>query len=152
MNPRVLQRFLWGDYYYSEKKVFRQPKHDRHRPMFVQFVLDPLLGEYRKTFDAIDVSSAVEVKEARMKIKAQFTKWMPMEKGILGMVVQHLPSPLKSNEFKLPVICPALESEYPKYPKVYDDKILEEWKNLKSAIIKCSNKLEDPAVAYITKM
>jgi ribosome assembly protein 1 len=111
MNPRVLQRFLWGEYYYSEKKVCRQPKHDRHRPMFVQFVLEPLLAEYRKNFDVIDVSSAVEVKEARMKVKALFTKWMPMEKGILGMVVQHLPSPLRSNENKLSVICPALEHE-----------------------------------------
>jgi len=61
--------------------------------MFVQFVLDPLLAEYRKHFDIIDGSSAVEVKEARQKVKNQFTKWMPMEKGILGMVVQHLPSP-----------------------------------------------------------
>jgi ribosome assembly protein 1 len=87
MNPRVLQKFLWGEYYYSEKKVFRQPRHDRHRPMFVQFVLDPLLAEYRKHFDVIDSSQAGEVKEARIKVKAQFTKWMPMEKGILGMVV-----------------------------------------------------------------
>jgi ribosome assembly protein 1 len=93
MNPRVLQKFLWGEHYYSEKKVYRQPRHDRHRPMFVQFVLEPLLAEYRKHFDVIDNSSAVEVKEARIKVKNQFTKWMPMEKGILGMVVQHLPSP-----------------------------------------------------------
>jgi hypothetical protein len=38
--------------------------------MFVQFVLEPLLAEYRKHFDVIDTSSAVEVKEARMKVKA----------------------------------------------------------------------------------
>jgi hypothetical protein len=61
--------------------------------MFVQFVLDPVIGEYRKHFDIIDVSSAVEVREARAKVKAQLSKWTPMEKGILGMVVQHLPSP-----------------------------------------------------------
>lgn len=101
MNPRVLQKFLWGDYYYSEKKVFRKPRHDRHRPMFVQFVLDPVMAEYRKHFDAIDSSSAVEVREARTKVKNQLSKWMPMEKGILGMVVQHLPSPPEGSENKL---------------------------------------------------
>lgn len=93
MNPRVLQKFLWGDYYYSEKKVLRKPCHDRHRPMFVQFVLDPVIGEYRKNLQDADVSSATEVREARTKVKNQLCKWMPMEKGILGMVVQHLPSP-----------------------------------------------------------
>ena len=61
--------------------------------MFVQFVLEPLIAEYRKHFATADTSSSVEVKEARSKVKAQLTKWMPMEKGILGMVVQHLPSP-----------------------------------------------------------
>ncbi len=87
MNPRVLQKFLWGEYYYAEKKVFRKPRFDRHRPMFVQFVLEPLIAEYRKNFADIDTSSALEVKEARMKVKNQLSKWMPMEKGILGMVV-----------------------------------------------------------------
>jgi ribosome assembly protein 1 len=93
MNPRALQRVLWGEYYYSEKKVFRAPRHERHRPMFVQFVLEPLIQEYRKQLDVIDTSNTVELKEACQKIKALLSKWMPMEKGILGMVVQHLPSP-----------------------------------------------------------
>jgi ribosome assembly protein 1 len=93
MNPKVLQKFLWGDYYYSEKKVFRKPCHERHRPMFVQFVLDPVISEYRKHLQDADISSATEVREARTKVKNQLCKWMPMEKGILGMVVQHLPSP-----------------------------------------------------------
>ena len=61
--------------------------------MFVQFVLDPVISEYRKHFLEADVSSASEVREARTKVKNQLSKWMPMEKGILGMVVQHLPSP-----------------------------------------------------------
>ena len=63
--------------------------------MFVQFVLEPLIGEYKKLF-AGDMSNTVVYKEARMKIKTLLSKWMPMEKGILGMVVQHLPSPKTS--------------------------------------------------------
>lgn len=70
MNPRVLQKFLWGEYYYSNKKVTRIPVNDKQKPMFVQLVLEPLIAEYRKHLDPIDTSSQVEVREARAKIKA----------------------------------------------------------------------------------
>lgn len=61
--------------------------------MFVQFVLEPLIKEYKKFFTEDLVVSSPEYKGARMKIKTLFSKWMPVEKGILGMVVHHLPSP-----------------------------------------------------------
>jgi hypothetical protein len=35
MNPRALQKFLWGEFYYADKKVTRKPRNDKHRPMFV---------------------------------------------------------------------------------------------------------------------
>ena len=61
--------------------------------MFVQFVMDPLVKEYNKHFSSEMVFNSAEYREARQKIKALFSKWMPMEKGILSMVVQHIPSP-----------------------------------------------------------
>ena len=87
MTPRGLQKFLWGDYFYADKKISKVAKYENQKPMFVQLVLEPLIAEYRKHIDPIDTSSVIEVREARSKIKAQLTKWMPMEKGILGMVV-----------------------------------------------------------------
>lgn len=57
-----------------------------------------------------------------------------MEKGILGMVVQHLPSPQMSQESKVSVICPAFASDHPKYPEIIDDKTLVEWRELKLAV------------------
>lgn len=54
--------------------------------MFVQFVMEPLVAEYRKAFSG-DMTSTTEYKEARNRIKSLFSKWMPMEKGIMGMVV-----------------------------------------------------------------
>jgi len=35
MNPRVLQKYLWGDYYYSNKKVTTKPPSESSRPMLV---------------------------------------------------------------------------------------------------------------------
>lgn len=43
MNPRALQKFLWGDYFYADKKVTKKPKYEGQKPMFVQLVLDPVI-------------------------------------------------------------------------------------------------------------
>ena len=152
MNPLVLQKFLWGDYYYSEKKVYRKPCYEQHRPMFVQFVLEPLIAEYRKHFAPIDSSSAVEVKEARTKVKAQLTKWMPMEKGILGMVVQHIPSPATAQETKIAVVCPGLKADRAPRQDEDSEENQVEWEALKAAVIHCSHDSSAPVVAYATKM
>jgi len=55
--------------------------------MFVQFVMEPLVKEYNKLFTYDMVVNTTEYKDARNKIKNLFSKWMPMEKGILSMVV-----------------------------------------------------------------
>lgn len=70
MNPRALQKFLWGDFFYADKKVTKKSKYEGQKPMFVQWVLDPVIQEYRKHLDSVDTSSVVEVREARNKIKA----------------------------------------------------------------------------------
>ena len=49
--------------------------------------MDPLVKEYNKLFSGDMLTNSSEYKEARSKIKALFTKWMPVEKGILSMVV-----------------------------------------------------------------
>lgn len=110
MNARALQKFLWGEYYYraSDKKIFSKPPTAESKPMFVQYVLDPLVKEYKKLFyDGIVVNS-VEYREAKTKIKNVLCKWMPVEKGILSMVVLKLPSPVLAQRNRVSVFCPAL--------------------------------------------
>lgn len=87
MNPRILQKFLWGDFYYSGKKIYKKPPSTSSKEMFVQFVMEPLVKEYNKLFHNEMTTNSAEYKQARMKIKELFSKWMPMEKGILSMVV-----------------------------------------------------------------
>ena len=95
MNPRELQKFLWGEFYYSSanKKIYKVAPTASSRPMFVQFVMDPLVKEYNKLFTGDMLTNSAEYKQARTKIKELFSKWMPMEKGVLAMIVQHIPSP-----------------------------------------------------------
>jgi len=52
MNPNVLKKFLWGKFYYKsvEKKIVKTPPTSESKEMFVQFVMAPLVAQYRKYF------------------------------------------------------------------------------------------------------
>lgn len=112
MNARALQKFLWGEYYWStsQKKILKVPPSSDSKPMFVQFVMEPLIKEYKKFFTFDMVVNTAEYREARMKIKNLFSQWMPVEKGILSMVVQHLPAPNVAQRNRINLICPAFNS------------------------------------------
>mmetsp|Transcript_25604 Transcript_25604/g.19367 ORF Transcript_25604/g.19367 Transcript_25604/m.19367 type:complete len:115 (+) Transcript_25604:100-444(+) len=62
---------------------------------------------------------------------------MPVEKGILSMVVQHLPSPNVAQKNRLAVICPQLTKKA---------------SLLRTQIEECSQDEGAETVAYITKM
>lgn len=70
--------------------------------------MEPLVNEYKKYFTEDLVVNSVEFREAKTKIKNQLSKWMPVEKGVLSMVVQHLPSPNVAQRNRVGVICPLL--------------------------------------------
>lgn len=52
MNAKTLQKFMWGEYYYSPsaKSVSKEPPAKMSKIMFVQFIIDPLVQKYRKIF------------------------------------------------------------------------------------------------------
>jgi hypothetical protein len=47
-NPKILQKYLWGPYYFSQKKkkISKKPFHSTQKEMFVEFVLNTLVKEY----------------------------------------------------------------------------------------------------------
>lgn len=116
--------------------------------MFVTFVMDPLVKEYKKLLTPDLVSNTPQYREARMKIKNLFSKWMPMEKGILGMVVQHLPAPTAAQKNRASIFCPALVNEADK--TVHKNE--QDYLKLKNSVLECNNSADEPVVAYITKM
>ena len=60
--------------------------------MFVYFILNPLVEKYKKIFNAEVMKSSSLIAEAHVKAKNRMSKFIPMEDGILRMVVDHLPS------------------------------------------------------------
>jgi len=58
--------------------------------------MDPLVELYKKHFNEEKMKSTNLIREAHAKIKARLHKQMPLEDGILKMVVEHLPSPCQA--------------------------------------------------------
>ena len=45
MNPKALNKFMWGQYYYvsKEKKIVKVPPREDSNEMFVQYCMQPLV-------------------------------------------------------------------------------------------------------------
>lgn len=112
MNPRALCKFLWGEFFYSpaDKKnpIKTKPINDKSQPMFVSLIMNPLVERYKKNFDEKTAASTALVREAHAKIKEALQQFIPMEEGILRMVVEHLPSPVDAQKTRIAKFCPAL--------------------------------------------
>lgn len=72
---------------------------------------------------------------------------MPMENGVLRMVVEHAPSPIQAQKYRYKKYCPLLDSPNPS----------EDLKIIKNAIVNCEINLTSsddiiPTTVYVTKM
>lgn len=95
MNGAALLKFMWEGYYYNHgtKQISKQPPSAGSKIMFVQLVMDPLVERYLKFFDEETRHNTSLLKERHQIVKEKFSQLMPMEHGIMKMVVDHLPSP-----------------------------------------------------------
>jgi hypothetical protein len=75
-----------------------------------------------------------------------------MDKGIFGMVVQHLPSPKESQESKLSVVCPGLLNVELSSGVDSTESNKAEWSSLREAVTRGINESTVPTIAYVTKM
>ena len=160
-NPKFLQKFLWGDYYLNpkNKKVYNNPQNDKHKPMFVEFILTNIWNIYEKVklldipkIESIAKSLGVELplrykeilnKDPNIILVYLMNKWLPMDKNILKVVAQLVPNPREAQKYRLASICKKI------YKAGYDN---EEGIKLKEAIENCKGTEEYPTTVFISKM
>ena len=135
MNRKALLKFMWGQYYYNvkEKNVSKVPEHEKTEEMFVQYIMNPLVEKYHKVFKPEIMNNTSLVAEAHVKIKARMNKIVPMEDGVLRMVVDNLPSPEESQKYKLKMLCPLL----------LQPNITAEMKKIRESINECKKQFKD---------
>lgn len=71
--------------------------------MFVQFVMEPIITEYRKEFNEFERMDASELSKARTNLSAVLRKRIPIDVSIFNMVVNRLPSPKSHQKDRLSV-------------------------------------------------
>ncbi|XP_055844530.1 elongation factor-like GTPase 1 [Episyrphus balteatus] len=155
-----LEKVLWGDFYYNSKKKCAMPgaQEKAKKPMFVQFVLENIWNLYdiiavRKDKDKLPaIAEKLGIKlsprdlkmgDAKSQIKAVLGQWLPVDKSVLHMVVQHIPEPnVISDERAERLLFPS-NIELTSYPP--------ETLAIKEEFKKCDAKSEN-VVAFVSKM
>ncbi|KAI3835387.1 hypothetical protein MKW92_004070 [Papaver armeniacum] len=162
----TLQKALWGPRYFNPKTKMILGKKaigagSKAKPMFVQFVLEPLWQVYQaayepdgdkavlgKVIDSFHLSvppRELENKDKKIVAQAIMSRWLPLSEAILSMVVKCMPDPVAAQSVRITRLLPK---------RVVLDKsdVLEEAENVKKYVQACDSSPEAPCVAFVSKM
>lgn len=165
----ALQKALWGPRYFNSKTKMIVGKKGigggtKARPMFVQFVLEPLWQVYQgaleadgdkgllekviKSFNLSIPSRELQNKDPKVVLQAVMSRWLPLSDTILSMVVKCMPDPISAQSFRISRLLPKRE--------VFDDRVdqsvLAEAELVRKSVETCDLRPEAPCVAFVSKM
>ncbi|PIA61307.1 hypothetical protein AQUCO_00300683v1 [Aquilegia coerulea] len=168
-SAAVLRKAFWGPRYYNAKTKMIVGKKaigagSKVRPMFVQFVLEPLWQVYQaatepdgdkgmlqkvvKSFNLSIPVRELQNKDPKVALQAVMSRWLPLSESILSMVVKCMPDPVTAQSFRVSRLLPKRE--------VLDDgacsDVLAEANLVRQSVENCDSSLEAPCVAFVSKM
>uniref|UniRef100_A0A674PGS6 Elongation factor-like 1 n=1 Tax=Takifugu rubripes TaxID=31033 RepID=A0A674PGS6_TAKRU len=161
INPQVLLRTLWGDFYLhaKAKKILKGAQTKGKKNLFVQLVLDNIWSLYdavvtRRDQEKVDrVMSSLGVKVAardlrhsdpKVLLSAICSQWLPVSQAVLSMVCEKLPSPLDMTAERVEKLLSVGARGFEALP--------EETQQLKQAFLECSSREDAPAIIFVSKM
>ena len=168
-SSAALQKALWGLKYYNQKTKMIVGKKgmgggSKARPMFVQFVLEPLWQVYQaamepdgaktllhkviKSFNLNVPARELQHKDPKVVLQAVLSRWLPLSDAILSMVVNCIPDPMRAQSFRISRLLPKRE--------VSEDgpssNVLAEAELVRKSVETCDSSPEAPCVAFVSKM
>nr|GEV50737.1 elongation factor-like GTPase 1 [Tanacetum cinerariifolium] len=126
----TLQKALWGPRYFIPKTKMIVGKKglalgSKARPMFVQFVLEPLWQVYEaaldtngdkgilekliKSFNLSVPPRELQNQDPKFVLQSVMSRWLPLSDAILSMVVKHMPDPVTAQPFRISRLLPKRE-------------------------------------------
>ncbi|GLT95385.1 hypothetical protein SLE2022_130690 [Rubroshorea leprosula] len=165
----ALQKALWGPRYFNSKTKMIVGKKglggaSKARPMFVQFVLEPLWQVYQaalepdgdkavlekvvKSFNLSIPHRELQNKDPKVLLQAVMSRWLPLSDTILSMVVKCMPDPIAAQSFRISRLLPKREI----LDKVVDPNVLAEAEHVRKCIEACDSSPGAPCVAFVSKM
>ncbi|KAJ0545835.1 putative protein-synthesizing GTPase [Helianthus annuus] len=166
----VLQKAFWGPRYFvpKTKRIVGKkglPAGSKARPMFVQFVLEPLWQVYEAALDTNGDKTILEKliksfnlsvpprelqnKDPKSVLQSVVSRWLPLSDAILSMVIKHMPDPGTAQAFRLSRLLPKRE--------ILDDDVgksdvIAEAELVRKSVEACDSRPEAPCVAFVSKM
>lgn len=168
-SAAALQKALWGPRYFNPKTKMILGKKamgggDKAKPMFVQFVLEPLWQVYqaalepdgdKKMLEKVIKSFSLSVpprelqnKDPRVVLSAVLSRWLPLSDAILSMVVRCMPDPIAAQTYRVARLIPKremLDSEA-------DPNLIVEAELVRRSVETCNGSSDAPCIAFVSKM
>ncbi|KAI3410272.1 Tr-type G domain-containing protein [Psidium guajava] len=169
-SAAALQKALWGPRYYNNKTKMIAGKKalgggsNKAKPMFVQFVLEPLWKVYEaalepdgeremlvkliKSFNLSIPPRELQNKDPKVVLQAIMSRWLPLSDAILSMVVRYMPDPIAAQSFRISRLLPKREV----LDTGVDSDVLAEAEIVRKSVENCNGSPDAPCVAFVSKM
>ncbi|XP_031268294.1 elongation factor-like GTPase 1 [Pistacia vera] len=168
-SAAALQKAFWGPRYFNPKTKMIVGKKgigtgSKARPMFVQFVLEPLWQVYQaalepdgdkavlekviKSFNLSIPPRELQNKDPKAVLQSVMSHWLPLSDAILSMVVKCVPDPVSAQSFSISRLLPRREI----LDNNVDKNVLMEANLVRKSVAACDSSSEAPCVAFVSKM
>ncbi|XP_030548839.1 elongation factor-like GTPase 1 [Rhodamnia argentea] len=169
-SAAALQKALWGPRYYNHKTKMIVSKKalgggsNKAKPMFVQFVLEPVWKVYQaalepngekemlekliKSFNLSIPPRELQNKDPKVMLQAIMSRWLPLSDAILSMVVRCMPDPIAAQSFRISRLLPKREV----LDSGVDSDVLAEAEIVRRSVENCNGSPNAPCVAFVSKM
>lgn len=168
-NSTALQKALWGPRYFMPKTKMIVGKKGitagtKAKPMFVQFVLEPLWQVYQaalaedgqkgvlekviKSFNLSIPARELHNKDPKVVLQSVMSRWLPLSETILSMVVKQMPDPVAAQSFRITRLLPRIES----FDDASHSDIFVEAEKVRKSVEACDCNPDAPSVAFVSKM
>ncbi|KDP42954.1 hypothetical protein JCGZ_23896 [Jatropha curcas] len=168
-SSAALQKALWGPRYFNPKTKMIVGKKgvegvSKARPMFVQFVLEPLWQVYQsasepegnkglldkviKSFNLNVPPRELQNKDPKVVLQAVMSRWLPLSDAILSMVVKCMPDPIAAQSFRISRLLPKRAV----FNDAVNSDVIAEADLVRKSVEICDSSSEAPSVAFVSKM
>uniref|UniRef100_A0A7N0TLH1 Elongation factor-like 1 n=1 Tax=Kalanchoe fedtschenkoi TaxID=63787 RepID=A0A7N0TLH1_KALFE len=165
----ALQKAFWGPWYFNPKTKMIVGKKSlggisKARPMFVQFVLEPLWQVYQsalepdgdkgllekviKSFSLSVPPRELKNKDPKLVLQAVMSRWIPLSDAVLSMVIRCMPDPIAAQSFRVSRLLPKREASI----GGGNLDVLAETESVRKSVELCDSSPDAPCVAFVSKM
>ncbi|CAM8957617.1 unnamed protein product [Rhodiola kirilowii] len=165
----ALHKAFWGPRYFNPKTKMIVGKKSlggisKARPMFVQFVLEPLWQVYQsavepdgdkamlekviKSFNLSIPPRELQNKDPKFVLQAVMSRWLPISDSILSMVIRSLPDPITAQSFRVSRLIPKREA----LVGGGNLDVLAEAESVRKSVELCNLSPDAPCVIFVSKM